>query len=154
MVVATSCDACESAPDHSIIWLRHAFPFALIEANKLLGDEKERAYKTGTAERGSHYQLEDEINRVKRELITLRMITEAMWTLLEKRSNLTNQQLSQSLAELCLRDSAPKQTSKAEAGRVVVCEKCKRSCKRGTVKCAYCGHATMPEYVFSLLVRW
>ncbi len=95
-------------------------------------------------------RLIDDVARLSREVTILRMVCKAMWQIVRVRTDSTEAELSKCFSLLCTPDGTPVETKE----RRVVCAKCERTVKRGTVKCLYCGHLNEPDNVFDLLARW
>ncbi len=85
--------------------------------------------------RDSHTESDDSNERIRKledKLANLSLVTEALWTLLNKRTKLTNDDLA-----ACMQDVL--QTRRARDETKLVCIKCKMQNSVNHKKCIYCG---------------
>lgn len=74
----------------------------------------------------------ERIRKLEDKLANLSLVTEALWTLLNKRTKLTNEDLATSIQEVI-------QTRKAREETRLTCIKCKMQNSINHKKCMYCG---------------
>lgn len=92
-----------------------------IETRQLLRDAQ-----AGTDDNG------DRIRKLEEKLANLSLVTEALWTLLNKRTKLTDEDLASSMQDVI-------QTRKARDEAKLTCIKCKMQNTINHKKCIYCG---------------
>lgn len=91
------------------------------EARRLLRDNKTETDDTG-----------DRIRKLEDKLANLSLLTEALWTLLNKRTKLTNEDLAASMQEVYLARKSREETK-------LTCVKCSMKNSINHKKCIYCG---------------
>lgn len=92
-----------------------------IETRQLLRDAQ-----AGTDDNG------DRIRKLEEKLANLSLVTEALWTLLNKRTKLTDEDLASSMQDVI-------QTRKARDEAKLTCIKCKMQNTINHKQCIYCG---------------
>lgn len=91
--------------------------------------------ETRTLLRETHTETDDNSNRIRKledKLANLSVVTEALWSLLNKRTKLTNEDLAASIQEVV-------QTRKIREETKLTCIKCKMQNSINHKKCMYCG---------------
>lgn len=74
----------------------------------------------------------ERIRKLENKLNNLSLVTEALWTLLNKRTKLTNEDLAASIQEVA-------QTRRTREESKLICIKCKMQNSINHKKCMYCG---------------
>lgn len=85
--------------------------------------------------RDTHTESDDNSERIRKlesKLTNLSLVTEALWTLLNKRTKLTNEDLTASIQEVI-------QTRRTREESKLTCVKCKMQNSINHKKCMYCG---------------
>ncbi|QEY18745.1 hypothetical protein D0C16_23830 [Cellvibrio sp. KY-GH-1] len=85
--------------------------------------------------RDTHTESDDNSERIRKlesKLTNLSLVTEALWTLLNKRTKLTNEDLAASIQEVI-------QTRRTREESKLTCVKCKMQNSINHKKCMYCG---------------
>lgn len=85
--------------------------------------------------RETHTESDDNNERIRKlesKLNNLSLVTEALWTLLNKRTKLTNEDLATSIQEVV-------QSRRTREETKLVCLKCKMQNSINHKKCMYCG---------------
>ncbi len=85
--------------------------------------------------RDTHTESDDNSERIRKlesKLTNLSLVTEALWTLLNKRTKLTNEDLAASIQEVA-------QTRRTREESKLICIKCKMQNSINHKKCMYCG---------------
>ena len=91
--------------------------------------------ETRTLLRETHTETDDNSNRIRKledKLANLSVVTEALWSLLNKRTKLTNEDLAASIQEVVQTRKIPEETK-------LTCIKCKMQNSINHKKCMYCG---------------
>ncbi len=85
--------------------------------------------------RDTHTESDDNSERIRKlesKLTNLSLVTEALWTLLNKRTKLTDEDLAASIQEVI-------QTRRTREESKLTCVKCKMQNSINHKKCMYCG---------------
>lgn len=77
-----------------------------------------------------------EIQRLEAKIDGLALICEALWEMLKERSELTDEDIHNRIAEIDLRDG---RRDGRISGRTVKCSKCERPGHTRLASCMYCG---------------
>jgi hypothetical protein len=93
-------------------------------------------------------QLHEKVEGMERQLERLTVTCSSMWSLLQKKSNLSENDLLEKIQELDIQEG--RSNEKVNRG-VVICENCSRQISSKYPQCLYCGHPAPTITAFGMV---